>query len=101
LRVEIGRLRRMLRTLATVSATKSGFLLAPCRAREVVVLARPVEDEHGAVRCLPFSPTVNPGRARPWRWHWVPASAPCSGRSTRSRPQAECRRSAAPGLAVG
>ncbi len=39
----------MLRTLATVSATKSGFLLAPCRAREVVVLARPVEDEHGAV----------------------------------------------------
>ena len=49
LRVEIGRLRRMLRTLATVSATKSGFLLTPCRAREVVVLARPVEDEHGAV----------------------------------------------------
>jgi hypothetical protein len=49
LRVEIGRLRRMLRTLATVSATKSGFLLAPCRARQVVVLARPVEGEHGAV----------------------------------------------------
>jgi hypothetical protein len=49
LRVEIGRLRRMLRTLATISATKSGFRLAPCRAREVVVLARPVEDEHGAV----------------------------------------------------
>jgi tetratricopeptide (TPR) repeat protein len=49
LRVEIGRLRRMLRTLATVSATKSGFLLTPCRAREVVVLARPVEDEHGSV----------------------------------------------------
>jgi hypothetical protein len=49
LRVEIGRLRRMLRTLAAISATKSGFLLSPCRAREVVVLARPVEDEHGAV----------------------------------------------------
>jgi hypothetical protein len=49
LRVEIGRLRGMLRTIATVSATKSGFLLTPCRAREVVVLARPVEDEHGAV----------------------------------------------------
>jgi hypothetical protein len=51
LRVEIGRLRRMLRTLAiaTVVATKSGFLLTPCRAREVVVLARPLEDEHGAV----------------------------------------------------
>ena len=49
LRVEIGRLRGMLRTLATPSATKSGFRLAPCHAREVVVLARPVEDEHGAV----------------------------------------------------
>lgn len=49
LRVEIGRLRSKLRTLATISATKSGFQLAPCRAREVVVLARPVEDEHGAV----------------------------------------------------
>jgi tetratricopeptide (TPR) repeat protein len=49
LRVEIGRLRRMLLTLATVSATKSGFLLAPSSAREVVVLARPVEGEHGAV----------------------------------------------------
>jgi hypothetical protein len=53
LRVEIGRLRRMLRTLATVSASPSGFLLTPCGAREVVVLARPVEDEHGAVlACL-------------------------------------------------
>jgi hypothetical protein len=52
LRVEIGRMRRMLRTLATVSATKSGFQLAPCCAREVVVLARPVEDEHGAVLAL-------------------------------------------------
>jgi hypothetical protein len=52
LRVEIGRLRRMLRTIATVSATKSGFLLTPCGAREVVVLARPVEDEHGAVLAL-------------------------------------------------
>ena len=44
LRVEIGRLRRMLRTLADVSATKRGFALVPRRAREVVVLARPVEE---------------------------------------------------------
>jgi hypothetical protein len=49
LRVEMGRLRRMLRTLAEVSATKRGFALVPRRAREVVVLARPVEDEHAAV----------------------------------------------------
>jgi hypothetical protein len=49
LRVEIGRLRRMLRTLANISATKRGFALAPRHAREVVVLARPVDDEHAAV----------------------------------------------------
>jgi len=49
LRVEIGRLRRLLRGLATVSATKRGFALAPRRAREVVVLARPVEEQHAAV----------------------------------------------------
>jgi hypothetical protein len=49
LRVEVGRLRSVLRTLADVSATKRGFALAPRRAREVVVLARPVEEEHAAV----------------------------------------------------
>jgi DNA-binding transcriptional ArsR family regulator len=49
LRVEVGRLRRMLRTLADVTATKQGFALEPRRAGEVFVLARPVEDEHAAV----------------------------------------------------
>ncbi|TXL72453.1 helix-turn-helix domain-containing protein [Vineibacter terrae] len=49
LRVEIGRLRRALRSLAGITATKRGFALVPRRAREVVVLARPVEDEHAAV----------------------------------------------------
>jgi hypothetical protein len=49
LRVEIGRLRRTLRGLADVSATKQGFVLAPRRASEVVVLARPVEEEHASV----------------------------------------------------
>jgi hypothetical protein len=49
LRVEIGRLRTALRPLAGVSATKRGFALAPRRAREVVVLARPVEEQHAAV----------------------------------------------------
>jgi hypothetical protein len=39
----------MLRTLADVSATERGFALVPRRAREVVVLARPVEEEHAAV----------------------------------------------------
>jgi tetratricopeptide (TPR) repeat protein len=51
LRVEIGRLRTMLRPLAEVSATKRGFALAPRRARDVIMLARPVEidEEHAAV----------------------------------------------------
>jgi hypothetical protein len=49
LRVEAGRLRTLLGTLAGVSATKGGFALTPRGAREVVVLARPVEEEHGAV----------------------------------------------------
>jgi hypothetical protein len=49
LRVEIGRLRAELRTLADVSATKQGFALVPRRAREVVVLAPPVEGQHAAV----------------------------------------------------
>ena len=49
LRVEVGRLRTVLRTLADVRATKRGFALAPRRAREVVVLARPVDEQHATV----------------------------------------------------
>jgi tetratricopeptide (TPR) repeat protein len=49
LRVEVGRLRKVLRMLAGVSATERGFALIPRRTREVVVLARPVEEKHAAV----------------------------------------------------
>ncbi|MBI3199618.1 MAG: helix-turn-helix domain-containing protein [Rhodospirillales bacterium] len=49
LRVEIGRLRAALRTLARVDATGQGFALAPRRAREIVVLAPPVDEPHAAV----------------------------------------------------
>jgi len=49
LRVEVGRLRKELRPLASISATKRGFALTPRHAREVVVLARPVDEEHAAV----------------------------------------------------
>ncbi|WP_437730517.1 helix-turn-helix domain-containing protein [Sorangium sp. So ce1335] len=52
LRVEIGRLRAVLRALASVSATRRGFALAPRGDREVVVLARPVEEQHAAVLAL-------------------------------------------------
>jgi len=49
LRVEIGRLRAELRSLASVTATTQGFALAPHRTCEVVVLAPPVEGQHAAV----------------------------------------------------
>jgi hypothetical protein len=52
LRVEVGRLRAVLRTLADVKATKDGFALVPRRAREVVVLARPVDEKHASVLAL-------------------------------------------------
>ena len=49
LRVEMGRLRSTVGRLARVSATKRGFALVPRRAREVMVLARPVEEQHAAM----------------------------------------------------
>jgi hypothetical protein len=52
LRVEMGRLRRVLKPLAEVSATQQGFALTPRRAREVAVLALPVETEHAEVLAL-------------------------------------------------
>jgi hypothetical protein len=49
LRVEMGRLRTVLREVADVNATKRGFALVPRVAHEVVVLGRPVEEKHAAV----------------------------------------------------
>ena len=52
LRVEVGRLRRALRPLATVKVTARGFELVPRRAGEVVVLAPPVDEEDAALLAL-------------------------------------------------
>src|SRR5579859_2851379 len=49
LRVEIGRLRRLLQPLAGITATSRGFALSPRGAREVAVLAWPVDEEHAPV----------------------------------------------------
>ena len=49
LRVEVGRLRKVLRALADVSATKRGFALTARHTRKVVVLAPPAEEEHAAL----------------------------------------------------
>jgi tetratricopeptide (TPR) repeat protein len=52
LRVEMGRLRAVLRPLADVTATQQGFALMPRGAREVVVLAWPVDEKHAAALAL-------------------------------------------------
>jgi hypothetical protein len=52
LRVEMGRLRKMLASLADVTATTAGFKLIPHHAKQVVVLARPVEEKYASVLAL-------------------------------------------------
>jgi DNA-binding transcriptional ArsR family regulator len=52
LRVEIGRLRAALKSLASISATAQGFVLATRQAKEILVLAPPVEDQHAEVIAL-------------------------------------------------
>ena len=49
LRVELGRLRAALHLIADVVATPRGFALVPQDARDVVVLARPVEEQHATL----------------------------------------------------
>jgi hypothetical protein len=52
LRVELGRLRKELRGLAEVRATRDGFELWPCRTAQVVLLAPPIEGADGALLAL-------------------------------------------------
>jgi hypothetical protein len=75
LRVEIGRLRAELKTLADVSATEQ--------------------------TCWRCSPTARRGRARRWRLRSTAARARCSGRSTGLRPATRCSRSDAGGRGAG
>ncbi|TDU31876.1 hypothetical protein DFR24_1260 [Panacagrimonas perspica] len=49
LRVEIGRLRALLRPLAGIDATTQGFVLVPRMKREIVVLTHPEEEAHATV----------------------------------------------------
>lgn len=49
LRVEMGRLRKVLAPLADVNATRQGFELKPLKAGEVLVLAPPAEEQHAQV----------------------------------------------------
>ena len=52
LRVEIGRLRRLLRPLAGIDATAQGFQLVPRGAAGVVVLTLPSEEDEAVVLAL-------------------------------------------------
>jgi len=52
LRVEIARLRALLRPLAGINATRRGFVLKPRGADKIAVLAPPVEERHAAVLAL-------------------------------------------------
>jgi hypothetical protein len=52
LRVEIGRLRKILTPLTGLNATNRGFMLKPHRPQTVAVLAPPVEGDHPEVLAL-------------------------------------------------
>ena len=52
LRVELGRLRAALRSLARIEATRRGFVLVPVGGRAVVVLAPPIDGPAGAILAL-------------------------------------------------
>ena len=52
LRVEVGRLRALVPTLARIEATSRGFALRPCEDRAVVVLAPPIDGEQASVVAL-------------------------------------------------
>lgn len=52
LRVEIGRLRALIPTLARIEATPRGFALRPLNDRAVVVLAPPIDGEQASVVAL-------------------------------------------------
>lgn len=52
LRVEIARLREAIQSMTALDATRHGFILRPHGARDVVVLAPPVEGDHANVLAL-------------------------------------------------
>jgi hypothetical protein len=52
LRVEMGRLRKLLRPIAAIAATRHGFALDPLQANDVAVLEWPLEKRHAAVLAL-------------------------------------------------
>lgn len=52
LRVEIGRLRALVKALASIEATERGFILKPLAGRDVAVLAPPIDGEQASLVAL-------------------------------------------------
>ncbi|WP_411880478.1 helix-turn-helix domain-containing protein [Polaromonas sp. YR568] len=52
LRVEIGRLRALVKTLATIAATERGFILKPLGERDVAVLEPPIAGDQASLLAL-------------------------------------------------
>jgi len=52
LRVEIGRLRALMKPLAAIAATPDGFVLKPFEGRDVVLLAPPIDGEQASLVAL-------------------------------------------------
>jgi hypothetical protein len=52
LRVEVGRLRALVKTLASIEATERGFILKPLAGRDVAVLAPPIDGEQASLVAL-------------------------------------------------
>ena len=52
LRVEIGRLRKLIAGSARVEATKRGFVLSPLDSHQLIVLAPPIEGEQASLLAL-------------------------------------------------
>jgi hypothetical protein len=52
LRVEMGRLRALAEGLAHIEATERGFILKPCGARDVIVLAPPIDGDQASLVAL-------------------------------------------------
>jgi hypothetical protein len=52
LRVEIGRLRKLVAPLARIAATSRGFVLSPRGVRDVVVLAPPIDGDQASLVAL-------------------------------------------------
>jgi len=52
LRVEIGRLRALIKPMANIAATARGFILQPQGARGVAVLAPPIDGDQAALLAL-------------------------------------------------